>query len=129
MERIACGFGAVFGFLALIFGAFGAHALKKHFSQSTLANFETGVRYQMYHALALLVVGMNLHMNTALESFMVFCFVFGTFLFSFSIYALCISSSRGRNWRFLGPVTPIGGLLLAAGWAILVYRFFKGFLS
>ncbi len=117
--------GALYGFLAVLFGAFGAHALKKSFNEEQLKSFETGVKYQMYHGLLLIVLGFNLGFTTPLESYMVYCFIFGTLLFSFSIYGLCISGAKGRKWKFLGPVTPLGGLLLLSGWALLFYSFIE----
>ncbi|MBT8283839.1 MAG: DUF423 domain-containing protein [Flavobacteriaceae bacterium] len=115
--------GALLGFLAVLFGAFGAHVLKKSFSEELLKSFETGVKYQMYHAIILVVLGFNLGFTTPLETYMAYCFIFGTLLFSFSIYGLCLSGAKGRKWKFLGPVTPVGGLLLLAGWAMLFYSF------
>ncbi len=116
-------FGALFGMFAIIFGAFGAHALKKSFSEDQLKNFETGVKYQMYHALLLLLIGFNLKLDTALEHTMVYAIIAGVFLFSFSIYGLCISAAKGKKLKFLGPITPLGGLLLVVGWGILAYSF------
>ncbi|MEO2050900.1 MAG: DUF423 domain-containing protein [Allomuricauda sp.] len=115
--------GALFGLLAVVFGAFGAHALKSKLTPELLHSFETGVKYQMYHAIVLLVLGFNLGFDNALDAAIVNCFIFGTLLFSFSIYALCLSAAKGEKLRFLGPVTPIGGLLLVAGWALLLYSF------
>ena len=115
--------GAVYGFLAVIFGAFGAHALKKKLTPELLHSFETGVKYQMYHAIVLLVLGFNLGFDRPLDSVIVYCFIFGTLLFSFSIYALCLGAAKGNKPRFLGPVTPIGGLLLVVGWALLLHSF------
>ncbi|MCL6266899.1 DUF423 domain-containing protein [Flagellimonas myxillae] len=115
--------GAFYGFLAVILGAFGAHALKKKLSQELLQSFETGVRYQMFHAIVLLVLAFNLGFDQALDTYIVNCFVYGTLLFSFSIYGLCLSSAKGRKLRFLGPITPLGGLLLVVGWALLLYSF------
>ncbi|RIV35167.1 DUF423 domain-containing protein [Flagellimonas lutimaris] len=115
--------GALFGLLAVIFGAFGAHALKKKLTPELLQSFETGVKYQMYHAIVLLVLGFNLSFDKPLDSAIVNFFIFGTLLFSFSIYALCLGAAKGNKPRFLGPVTPIGGLLLVAGWALLLYSF------
>lgn len=114
-----------FGLLAIILGAFGAHVLKKTFTVDQLQSFETGVKYQMYHALVLLVLSFNLNLESGLERNMVYCFIIGTILFSFSIYGLCISASRGKKLKFLGPVTPVGGLFLVAGWALLFYSFIK----
>ncbi|MFS4446452.1 DUF423 domain-containing protein [Maribacter sp. 2307UL18-2] len=120
--------GALFGLLSVVFGAFGAHALKKRLSEEQLRSFETGVKYQMYHALLLLVLGFNLNLGTALEQYMVYCFMLGTFLFSFSIYGLTLSAAKGKKLRFLGPVTPLGGLLLVIGWSLLLYSFIQNIL-
>ncbi len=125
MVLLAQCIGALFGLLAVIFGAFGAHALKKTFTEDQLKSFETGVKYQMYHAILLIVLGFNFNLETALERNMIYCFILGTFLFSFSIYGLCLSASKGKKLRFLGPVTPIGGLFLVAGWTMLLYSFIK----
>ncbi len=111
--------GALFGMLAIIFGAFGAHALKKILSEDQLKSFETGVKYQMYHAIVLLVLGFNFEFST---SAMYWCFTFGILLFSFSIYGLVLSDAKGKKLRFLGPITPIGGLLFVVGWLLIVLR-------
>jgi uncharacterized membrane protein YgdD (TMEM256/DUF423 family) len=118
-------FGALLGMLAVIFGAFGAHALKKKASASQLASFETGVKYQIYHALVLLVLGYNFSYNNPLEDYIVGCFLLGTFLFSFSIYGLVLAGIAGKKARFLGPITPLGGLLLTIGWALLAYSYIE----
>lgn len=115
--------GALYGLLAVLFGAFGAHSLKGSLSQAKLNSFETGVKYQMYHALVLLVLSFNLGFTTSLETYMAYSFILGTFLFSFSIYGLCLSAAKGWKLRFLGPITPIGGLLLILGWGMLLYSF------
>ena len=115
--------GALLGMLAIIFGAFGAHALQKKASASQLASFETGVKYQMYHAIVLVVLGYNFSYNSPVEDYIILCFLGGTFLFSFSIYGLVLSDIAGKKWRFVGPITPIGGLLLSIGWALVAYSF------
>ena len=120
-------FGALFGFLAIVFGAFGAHALKNKLTEEQLHSFETGVKYQMYHAIVLLVISFNLNFNSRLETILLTCFIVGTLLFSFSIYGLVLSSASGNKMRFLGPVTPLGGLLLAIGWLLLMFNFFQNF--
>ena len=125
MVLLAQFIGALYGLLAVIFGAFGAHALKKFFSEDQLKNFETGVRYQMYHAFLLLVLSFNLNMETSLEKNMVYCFIIGTFLFSFSIYGLTLSAAKGKKLKFLEPITPIGGLFLVVGWGLLLYSFMR----
>ena len=125
MVLVAQFIGALYGLLAIVFGAFGAHALKKRLTVEQLASFETGVRYQLYHAIILVVLGFNLNLETGLERNMVYCFILGVFLFSFSIYGLVLGAAKGLKVRFLGPVTPIGGLLLVIGWGLLLYSFIK----
>ncbi|AWX44761.1 UPF0382 membrane protein [Flagellimonas maritima] len=115
--------GALYGLLAVIFGAFGAHALKKKFTPELLRSFETGVKYQMYHSILLIVLSFNLGFGSNLDTYIVYCFVIGILLFSFSIYGLCLTTANGKKLRFLGPVTPLGGLLLVIGWALLLYSF------
>ncbi|MEG1021934.1 MAG: DUF423 domain-containing protein [Myroides sp.] len=112
--------GAVFGALGIIFGAFGAHALKKIFSEDQLKNFETGLKYQMYHALLLVIIGFNIQHITSYENLLFYSLTFGILLFSFSIYGLCISSALNKKLKILGPITPIGGLLLLLGWVVLI---------
>ncbi|MBW3519677.1 DUF423 domain-containing protein [Flavobacterium sp. NKUCC04_CG] len=123
MNETALLFGSIFGGTAVIFGAFGAHFLKKRFNKEQLANFETGVRYQMYHALALLAIGLSsLPPNDYLINAVRF-FIIGTLLFSFSIYGLTISSAMKSKIKILGPITPIGGLFLVAGWSMILIFF------
>ncbi|GGG41305.1 DUF423 domain-containing protein [Bizionia arctica] len=113
--------GAIFGMLSVIFGAFGAHALKKILSTDQLHSFETGVKYQMYHAILLVALGFNAE---SISSAIYWCFTIGIVLFSFSIYGLVISDAKGKKLRFLGPITPIGGLLLVIGWLLLLIHAF-----
>jgi len=115
-------FAATLGCLAIIFGAFGAHALKKILNEDQLKSFETGVKYQMYHALVLLIIGFNFKLETASEKYMAYSFMLGIPLFSFSIYGLVISSAKNKKLKFLGPITPLGGLLLIVGWSFLCYN-------
>jgi len=123
MNYTAIIFGAIFGFLAIILGAFGAHLLKKKLSIEQLQSFETGVKYQMYHAIVLLVLGFQLNSEITLDSYIVNSFIIGVILFSFSIYGLVISSASNKKLRFLGPITPLGGLFLALGWALIIYKY------
>ena len=113
--------GAIFGMLAIILGAFGAHALKKILSEKQLHSFDVGVKYQMYHSIVLLVLSFN---TNAISSATYWCFTIGIVLFSFSIYGLVLSDAKGRKFRFLGPITPIGGLLLIIGWLLLLISVF-----
>lgn len=109
--------GAIFAALGVVFGAFGAHALRSTMSPDDLATFETGVRYQMYHALALIAVAWA---TTQWESTTVtlagWAFVVGILIFSGSLYLLVLS---GQRW--LGAITPIGGVALIAGWILLAW--------
>ena len=114
---------ATFGALAIILGAFGAHALKKHFTEELMQSFETGVKYQMYHAIVLLLLGFQLPLETTLQHAIVWSFIIGIMLFSFSIYGLCISSAKGNKIKILGPITPLGGLCLLTGWLLLAINF------
>ena len=123
MKEIVLISAAVFGALTVVIGAFGAHALKKIFSEEQMKSFETGVKYQMYHALALLILGFQLDFTTTIQKIMGGCFIIGVVLFSFSIYGLTISGAKGKKMTFLGPVTPLGGLLLLTGWVLLLATF------
>ncbi|SNR70455.1 Uncharacterized membrane protein YgdD, TMEM256/DUF423 family [Lutibacter agarilyticus] len=113
---------SILGGLAVIFGAFGAHAFKKILSEEQLKSFETGVKYQMYHAIILLIIGFNFSLEIPSEKYMVYSFIIGIILFSFSIYGLVISSAKNKKLRFLGPITPLGGLFLIIGWCMLCYN-------
>lgn len=123
MIQVALIFGSIFGLTAVIFGAFGAHLLKKKLTSEQLQSFETGVKYQMYHAIVLLVLGFNLTENSSTDTYIIYAFTIGIFLFSFSIYGLVISSANNKKLKFLGPITPLGGLFLVLGWSLLLYKF------
>ena len=120
-QQIIIATAAFFGMLSVIFGAFGAHALKKILSKDQLHSFEVGVKYQMYHAIVLLALGFNFNNITSATYW---CFTIGIILFSFSIYGLVLSDAKGKKLRFLGPITPIGGLLLVTGWLLLLINAF-----
>jgi uncharacterized membrane protein YgdD (TMEM256/DUF423 family) len=115
MDRTFLLVGALGGFLAVTFGAFGAHALRERLSPEMLAVFETGVRYHMYHALALLLVSA---MMPRLGGWLVatggWLFTAGIVLFSGSLYVLALTGIT-----IVGAITPIGGLAFLAGWACL----------
>ncbi|MDB4170757.1 MAG: DUF423 domain-containing protein [Polaribacter sp.] len=123
MNEIALVFAAFFGATGIIFGAFGAHVLKKKLTNEQLQSFETGVKYQMYHALVLLVLGFQLEFDSTLKNSIFLLLIVGTVLFSFSIYGLVLSSANNKKFRLLGPMTPFGGLLLVLGWGLLMYLF------
>lgn len=121
MKTITLVFGAVYGMLSVILGAFGAHALKKILSVERLESFETGVRYQMYAAFFLLIVGYMLKFDTSSQKWISILMIAGTMLFSFSIYGLSMQDYFGMNLKFLGPITPLGGLLMIVSWALLIF--------
>jgi len=108
--------GSLAGFLGVALGAFGAHALKTRLTPDLLAIFETGVRYQVYHALALILVALGLQLWGSSRSLIWagWLFASGLLIFSGSLYLLCFSGVRA--W---GAVTPLGGLCLLAGWLAL----------
>ena len=115
LDRLFATIGAVSAFLAVGAGAFGAHALRARLSPDLLAVFETGARYQMYHALGLLAVAWMLtRWPGPWPARAGWLFVAGTVLFSGSLYALALS---GVRW--LGAITPLGGLAFLAGWLCL----------
>ncbi len=110
--------GAVSAFCSVAIGAFGAHALKGRLSTEALAIFETGVRYQMFHALALLLVAAFPQPRAAAAGWL---FCAGTVLFSGSLYALALTGVR-----MLGAITPFGGLCFLAGWGVLAVAYARG---
>lgn len=121
MYQLSSSIGALLGATAVIFGAFGAHAFKKSMAEDQLKNYETGVKYQMYHALLLLLIGSYAY-HPILDYTALFISI-GTLMFSFSIYGLSLSASQGKKLKFLGPITPLGGLLLVVGWLLFFYYF------
>ena len=111
---------AVFlGLLAIILGAFGAHALKKTLSVEQLQSFEVGVRYQMYHALFLLFIGTFAFLDEKQRMVIFWLTISGVLLFSGSIYLLATNGITNLKTKFLGPITPIGGFLLISAWSYL----------
>jgi uncharacterized membrane protein YgdD (TMEM256/DUF423 family) len=124
MDRLFFLLGAASAFVGVAAGAFGAHGLKERLSPDTLAIFEVGVRYQMYHAFALVAVAWALARWPAAPSIFTaggWLFVAGTLLFSGSLYALSLT---GVRW--LGAITPLGGLAFLAGWLCLAWGAWKG---
>ncbi|MES2685006.1 MAG: DUF423 domain-containing protein [Pseudomonadota bacterium] len=123
LAQLAVLTGAVYGFLGVGFGAFGAHALKTRLAPEMLAVWKTAVEYQLYHALALLLVGLIATQKPSISiSNSAICFALGVLVFSGSLYVLALS---GVRW--LGAITPIGGLLFLIGWALLFWAALKRF--
>ena len=106
---------------AIGLGAFGAHGLSDVISPKALSSFETAVRYQMYHALALLIIGSTISISINTRRWVYLFFISGVFLFSGSIYFLSLREIWPFSVAILGPITPIGGLLLILGWLRLLY--------
>lgn len=125
MKNFTLIIGGIYGLLSVILGAFGAHAFKKILSIERLESFETGVRYQMYAAFFLLIVGYILKFETSSEKWISILMIAGTFLFSVSIYFLSFQDYWGINLKFLGPITPLGGLFMIISWAMLIWYFAK----
>jgi uncharacterized membrane protein YgdD (TMEM256/DUF423 family) len=113
--RLAATLGALFGGLAVALGAFGAHALRARLEARDLEIFETAVRYQMYHALALFAAAWLLDRGIAQASGAAWGFTIGTLIFSGSLYVMV---ATGMRW--LGAITPIGGVAMIAGWVLLM---------
>lgn len=113
------------GATSVILGAFGAHALKEALQPEQLVSFETGVRYQMYHALFLLFVASSERVSEKTKSYLLNMVTIGVVLFSGSIYLLSTQTLSGISFSFLGPVTPIGGLLLIVSWFWLFFAVLK----
>ncbi|CAM4079819.1 DUF423 domain-containing protein [Flavobacterium sinopsychrotolerans] len=119
MDKKILSTGAILGMIAIILGAFGAHALKKVLSIEQLSTFETGVRYQMYHALFLLFIGLMKNISLKAKKTIYFLVLFGILLFSGSIYLLATNDLTAFDFKVIGFVTPIGGLLLIVAWVVL----------
>jgi len=117
--------GAILGCLAVILGAFGAHALKEILTVDQIVSFETGVRYQMYHALLLLFIGSTGFISAKAQKLVFVFILWGIILFSGSIYLLATNNVTPFNFKVIGFVTPIGGALLIIGWMVLITSFFK----
>ena len=122
MERTFLALGSLSALVSVAAGAFGAHALKARLAPDLLAAFETGARYQMFHALGLVAVAWAAgRFPGALVGAAGWLLVAGTVLFSGSLYLLALTGTRG-----LGAVTPLGGLAFLAGWACLAWAALRG---
>ncbi len=122
MERLFLILGSLSGLIAVTAGAFGAHTLRDRISADLLAIFETGVRYQIYHALALLAVAWAItRWTNSLTVFAGWLFVAGTLIFSGSLYALSLTGAR-----WLGAIAPLGGVAFIGGWLCLALAAWRG---
>ena len=118
--RVLLIIGSLFAALSVLLGAFGAHGLKNRLSMEDLAIFETAVRYQMYHALGILLMGVaSFYLTEKLVSIPAYFLILGIIIFSGSLFLLVFT-----NLRWFGAITPIGGLCLIIGWLILAYNIY-----
>ncbi len=117
--------GAVFALLTVIIGAFGAHGLKPLLGEAARESFETGVKYQMYHALLLLLMGSFRLSPFRFQKPIFYLLLFGIICFSGSIYLLATNNLTSIDFKGIAMVTPLGGTLLIAGWILLLLEFIK----
>lgn len=117
--------GSVLGLLAVILGAFAAHGLEKIVDTKAIETFKTGVRYQMYHALLLLVLAGLTKLTLKTKKVILYLVIFGVILFSGSIYGLSTNILTGFDFKQIGFVTPLGGLLLIMAWSLMLLKFIK----
>lgn len=114
--------GAILGAIAVALGALGAHALKAVLDPYSLESFNTGVRYQMYHAILMIILSvLSAFKNIRFEKTIYYLLLSGVICFSFSIYALNLAPLYDLNVKFLGPITPLGGILLISSWILLIF--------
>jgi len=125
MDKKILSTAAVLGMIAIILGAFGAHALKKVLSIEQITTFETGVRYQMYHALFLLFIGTTAIISQKTKERIYNLTVFGVIFFSGSIYFLATNGLTSIDFKIFGFITPIGGLFLISAWFVLLFDLIK----
>jgi uncharacterized membrane protein YgdD (TMEM256/DUF423 family) len=119
--------GSILGASAVILGAFGAHALKTILTESQLESYQTGVHYQIIHAIVIIIIGILYHLTKNRNFITAANLMFaGAMFFSFSIYLLSLRDFLGMpQLSFLGPVTPIGGILMIIGWIIILINAVK----
>lgn len=125
MNRTILITAAILGIVAIALGAFGAHGLKALISVDAQQTFETGVRYQMYHAIALLFVGTTPFITEKSKKTIYVLMLIGIIFFSGSIYGLATMEISQINFRTIGFITPIGGLLLISSWVVMLVNFIK----
>ena len=125
MQRKLLILGCVFGMLAVILGAFGAHGLKVVLTEESLTSYETGVRYQFYHAFLALIIANTSFFTDKTKNIVFWMLLVGVLLFSGSIYLLTTSAITGVPIKSFGFVTPIGGVFLILAWLVLILNILK----
>jgi len=118
--------GTVFCLLSVILGAFGSHYLKNKMTQTEIQSFEIGVKYLIYHGLSLLIIS-QLYLDITI--WISVLITVGTILFSFSIFFLSTQTLFNKNLKILGPITPLGGLLIIIGWFLLLLEFLAPYIN
>lgn len=125
MKKLILLSGTFLGATAVVLGAFGAHVLSESLSANSLAGFETGVRYQMYHALLLILIGSLKGIAPKTKKIIGFLLAIGVMLFSGSIYLLTTNTLTSFDFTSIALLTPLGGLLLISAWIVLGMAFLK----
>ena len=125
MDKKLITVGAIFGMVAIILGAFGAHALKSVLTIEQLNTFETGVKYQMYHALFLMFLSASQIVTEKAKKTILYLVTLGVIFFSGSVYLLATNSLTNFDFKIIGFITPIGGFLLIIAWLLVIANFFN----
>ena len=112
--------GAILGVLGIILGAFAAHGLEKLVDADAIKSFETGVRYQLYHAFFLLILGSTSFLSLKAKKTIFYLVLFGVIFFSVSIYGLATNSLSSFDFKTIAFITPLGGLLQIAAWMVML---------
>lgn len=116
---------SILGLISIVLGAFGAHGLKQLISAEAIQTFETGVKYQMYHALFLLFVAHTNYVSGKMKRIIFYLVIVGVIFFSGSIYGLATNNLSAFNFKTIGFITPIGGLLLILAWVFVLVSILK----
>ncbi len=116
---------SILGVLSIVLGAFAAHGLEKLIDTSSIETFETGVRYQMYHAILLLIIGSSSFLNTKPKQYILYLVVLGVLFFSGSIYGLATNELTSFDFKQIALITPIGGMLLIFAWVVMLIGIVK----
>ena len=112
--------GVILGILGIVLGAFAAHGLEKLVDEEAIKTFETGVRYQIYHAFFLLILGGTSFVDIKSKKIILFLIILGVIFFSGSIYGLATNELSSFDFKTIAMITPIGGLLLILGWIVML---------
>ena len=120
MNKTLLATGSVLGILGIILGAFAAHGLEKLVEPDAIKTFETGVRYQLYHAFFLLIIGSTSFVNLKIKKAILYLVILGVVFFSGSIYGLATNALSSFDFKTIAVITPVGGLLLILAWVVML---------